>query len=143
MKKTVILFIIPLILCSFCLLSSCCKREEENQNAKEKETMQGYEQITQKEAKEIMEENSDCVVIDARTAEEFSEGHIPGAVNLDYEETEEKAAEVVPEKDTLILIYCRSGRRSKIAAETFVSLGYENVKEFGGIIDWPYEIVKE
>ena len=63
-------------------------------------------------------------------------------VSLDYEETKEKSADFLPDKNQLILIYCRSGRRSKIAAETLVSLGYTNIKEFGGIIDWPYDIVK-
>ncbi len=102
-----------------------------------------YEQITPKQAKEIMEKEKDYIILDVRTAEEFQEGHIPGAVNLDHEETKARAGEILPEKGQLILVYCRSGRRSKIAAETLLELGYTNVKEFGGILDWPYEIVKE
>ena len=101
-----------------------------------------YEQITPQEAKTIMDTEKDYVILDVRTAEEFAEGHIEGAVLLDYEDVKSKAHVVLPDKDALILVYCRSGRRSKIASEELVKLGYTNVKEFGGIIDWPYEIVK-
>lgn len=101
-----------------------------------------YEQITPQEAKTIMDTESGYIIIDARTAEEFAEGHIEGAVLLDHMDVKSKAHVVLPDKDALILVYCRSGRRSKIASEELVKLGYTNVKEFGGIIDWPYEIVK-
>ena len=74
-----------------------------------------------------------------RTQEEYNEGHIPGATQISHEEIEEKAKDVLTDKDQLILVYCRSGRRSKIAAEALAELGYTNIKEFGGIIDWPYE----
>ncbi len=102
----------------------------------------GYEQITAEEAKEIMDSERDYVILDVRTVEEFSEGHIEGAVLLDYEDVGAKAHVVLPDKDRLILVYCRSGRRSKIAAEELVGLGYTNIKEFGGILDWPYGTVK-
>ena len=101
-----------------------------------------YEQISPKEAKTIMDSQSDYIILDVRTSEEFDEGHIADAVLLDYEDVRSKAHVVLPDKDALILVYCRSGRRSKIAAEELVKLGYTNIKEFGGIIDWPYEIVK-
>ena len=101
-----------------------------------------YEQITPQEAKTIMDTEKDYIIIDARTAEEFAEGHIEGAVLLDHVDVKSKAHVVLPDKDALILVYCRSGRRSKIASEELVKLGYTNVKEFGGIIDWPYEVVK-
>ncbi len=101
-----------------------------------------YEQITPEQAKTIMDTETDYIIIDARTAEEFTEGHIQGAVLLDYEDVKLKAHVVLPDKEQLILVYCRSGRRSKIASEELVKLGYTNVKEFGGIIDWPYETVK-
>lgn len=101
-----------------------------------------YEQISQKEAKEIMDTVSDYIIIDARTEEEFAEGHIKGAILIPEYEIAEKAPSLIPQKDALILVYCRSGRRSKIASEELVKLGYTNVKEFGGIIDWQYEIVK-
>ena len=101
-----------------------------------------YEQITAKEAKTIMDTEQDYIIIDARTEQEFAEGHIKNAVLIPEYEIAERAEKELPDKDALILVYCRSGRRSKIASEELVNLGYTNVKEFGGIIDWPYEIVK-
>lgn len=101
-----------------------------------------YEQISQDEAKRIMDTESDYIIIDARTQEEYDEGHIENAILIPEYEIQEKAPELIPDKNALILVYCRSGRRSKIASEALVQLGYTNVKEFGGIIDWEYEIVK-
>ena len=101
-----------------------------------------YEQITPQAAKTIMDTESDYVIIDARTDEEFAEGHIENAILIPEYEIADRAEKELPQKDALILVYCRSGRRSKIASEELVKLGYTNVKEFGGIIDWPYEIVK-
>lgn len=101
-----------------------------------------YDPISPEEAKTLMDTETDYVILDVRTAEEYAEGHIPNAVNLDHEDVPYKAEAMLPDKDALILVYCRSGRRSKIAAESLVELGYTNVKEFGGIIDWPYEVVK-
>jgi rhodanese-related sulfurtransferase len=101
-----------------------------------------YEQITQQQAKEIMDTEKDYIIIDARTDEEFAEGHIEGAIVIPEYEISFRAENELPDKNALILVYCRSGRRSKIASEELVKLGYTNVKEFGGIIDWPYEIVK-
>jgi rhodanese-related sulfurtransferase len=101
-----------------------------------------YEQITQQQAKTIMDTEKDYIIIDARTDEEFAEGHIEGAIVIPEYEISFRAEKEIPDKNALILVYCRSGRRSKIASEELVKLGYTNVKEFGGIIDWPYEIVK-
>ena len=101
-----------------------------------------YEQITAEEAKKIMDSGEEHIVLDTREQDEFDEGHIPNAILIPQTEIENKAEEMLPDKDKLILVYCRSGRRSKIAAENLVKLGYTNVKEFGGIIDWPYEVVK-
>ena len=101
-----------------------------------------YEQITAEQAKTIMDTKKDYVIIDARTEEEFAEGHIENAILIPEYEIKDRAEKELPDKDALILIYCRSGRRSKIASEELVKLGYTNVKEFGGIIDWPYDIVK-
>jgi len=98
--------------------------------------------ITAKEAKETMDSETGYVILDVRTEEEFAEGHIPGAILIPDYEIKEKAPELLPDKDVLILVYCRSGRRSKLAAEKLVSLGYTNIREFGGIIDWEYEIEK-
>ena len=101
-----------------------------------------YEQITPEKAKKIMDSGEEHIILDTREQDEFDEGHIPGAILIPYTEIESKAEEMLPDKDKLILVYCRSGRRSKIAAESLAKLGYTNVKEFGGIIDWPYEIEK-
>ena len=101
-----------------------------------------YEQISGAEAKALMDSESDYVIIDARTQSEYDEGHIPGAILIPEYEIASRAEKELPDKDQLILVYCRSGRRSKIAAEELVKLGYTNVKEFGGIIDWEYDIIK-
>jgi rhodanese-related sulfurtransferase len=101
-----------------------------------------YEQITAEQAKTIMDTEKDYVIIDARTEEEFAEGHIENAILIPEYEIANRAKKELPDKEQLILVYCRSGRRSKIASEELVKLGYTNVKEFGGIIDWPYEVVK-
>lgn len=101
-----------------------------------------YEQITPEQAKTIMDTENDYVIIDARTQEEFAEGHIEGAILIPEYEVADRAEKELPDKEQLILVYCRSGRRSKIASEKLVNSGYTNVKEFGGIIDWLYETVK-
>ena len=101
-----------------------------------------YEQISMDEAKKIMESEEDYIILDVREQEEFDAGHIPGAILIPYTEIEAKAEKVLTDKGELILVYCRSGRRSKIASENLAKLGYTNVKEFGGIIDWTGEIEK-
>ena len=99
-----------------------------------------YRQITVEEAKQMMDSNGDAIILDVREQEEFDAGHIPNAVLLPYTQINERAERVLPDKEAQILVYCRSGRRSKIAAEALASLGYTQVYEFGGIIDWKYEI---
>ena len=99
-----------------------------------------YQQITAEDAKKIMDSGEEYVLLDAREQEEYDDGHIPGAILIPYTEIENQAEEMLPNKDKQILVYCRSGRRSKIAADALSKLGYTNVKEFGGIIDWPYEV---
>ena len=101
-----------------------------------------YEQISGAEAKALMNSESGYIILDVREQYEYDEGHIPGAILIPYGEIADRAEKELTDKDQLILVYCRSGRRSKIAAEELVKLGYTNVKEFGGIIDWKYEIVK-
>lgn len=96
--------------------------------------------ITAEEAKEIMDSEEGYIILDVRTQEEYDAGHIPGAMLIPNTEIEARAEEELPDKDQLILVYCRSGRRSKLAAEILVALGYTNIKEFGGIIDWSYEV---
>lgn len=101
-----------------------------------------YEQISAKKAKEIMDTEKDYIIVDARTQSEFDEGHIEGAILIPEYEIAKRAEKEIPNKNAIVLVYCRSGRRSKIASEELVKLGYTNVKEFGGIIDWPYGTVK-
>ena len=100
-----------------------------------------YEQITPAEAKEIMDTQDGYIILDVRTQEEYDEAHIEGAILIPDYEISDRAESVLKDKDQLILVYCRSGRRSKLAASELVKLGYTNIKEFGGIIDWPYETV--
>ena len=121
---------------SLCLFGLCACQGGENADDL------GYEQITQVKAKEIMDSGVEYILIDVRTESEFDEGHIEGAILIPEYEIASRAEQELPDKDTLILVYCRSGRQSKIASEELVKLGYTNVKEFGGIIDWQYEIVK-
>ena len=127
MKKLIFLLLAVM------MLTACGQDTEKDQGAV-------YVNITAEEAKQIMDTEEGYIILDARTQEEYDEGHIPGAIVISHEEIAEKAEEVLTDKDQLILVYCRSGRRSKIAAEALVELGYTNIKEFGGIIDWPYEV---
>ena len=122
-----------LLLLAVMMLTACGQDKENDQGAV-------YVNITAEEAKQIMDSEEGYIILDVRTQEEYNEGHIPGAIVISHEEIEEKAEDVLTDKDQLILVYCRSGRRSKIAAEALVELGYTNIKEFGGIIDWPYEV---
>jgi len=90
-----------------------------------------------------MDSERDYIILDVRTSEEFADSHIEGAVLLTDADIKAKAEIVLTDKDQLILVYCRSGRRSKNASKELAELGYTNVKEFGGIIDWPYGTVSE
>ena len=127
MKKLIFLLLAVM------LLTACGQDKENDQGAV-------YMNITAEEAKQIMDTEEGYIILDVRTREEYDEGHIPGAIVISHEEIADKAENVLTDKDQLILVYCRSGRRSKIAAEALVELGYTNIKEFGGIIDWPYEV---
>ena len=99
-----------------------------------------YQQITQEAAKEMMD-TQEVVLLDVREQHEYDSGHIPGAVLLPVGTiAEDTAAAVIDELDTVVLVYCRSGNRSKTASQALVDLGYTNIYEFGGINDWPYEV---
>jgi len=124
---------LTLLLLAVMLLTACGQAKENDQEAV-------YVNITAEEAKQIMDSEEGYIILDVRTQEEYDQGHIPGAVVISHEEIAEKAEEVLTDKDQLILVYCRSGRRSKIASAALAELGYTNIKEFGGIIDWPYEV---
>ena len=147
MKKTIALFLVLLV-----FLCSCTEKADIGiiggadgpttivvSDIKENEM---YKMISAQEAKEIMDSGVDHIILDVREQDEYDAGHIPDAILLPYTQIEQKVEDVILDKNALVLVYCRSGRRSKIASETLSALGYTNVKEFGGINDWPYEIVK-
>ena len=103
----------------------------------------GYRQVTTEEAVNIMQTEENYVILDVRTAQEFASGHIPGAALLPNETIGTEDIPLLPDKDQLILVYCRSGNRSKQAAEKLAQLGYTNIVEFGGINSWTGKIVTE
>ena len=122
---------------SGCALSKTKKDTPEDMTGKA-----AYHKISAEEAYEMMA-SQEVVVVDVRTREEYDGGHIENAVLVPNESIGSDMPEALPDKEATLLIYCRSGRRSKDAAEKLLSLGYQNVYDFGGVIDWPYELVKE
>lgn len=102
-----------------------------------------YTQISMDEAIEMMETEENYIILDVRTKEEYDAGHIEGAINIANEVIHQDQSGNLPDKDQIILVYCRSGNRSKQASEKLVKQGYTNVYEFGGIIDWPGDVVVE
>ncbi|MBQ9742059.1 MAG: rhodanese-like domain-containing protein [Ruminococcus sp.] len=132
-----------ILLLIFCLPVMLCVGGCSADKAQSPQKQSVYKNITAEEAKDIIDTESGYLILDVRTQEEFEQGHIPNAVNLDYQEIAQKAEEVLPDKNQKILIYCRSGRRSKIAAQELLDMGYTSLYEFGGIIDWPYDTVTE
>ena len=122
MKRFMLFLLLPVL-----MLSACTAEEA------------GYLNITADEAKRIMDTQEGYIILDVRTQQEYEQLRIPGAILIPDDEIRERALTELPDKDQLILVYCRSGRRSKLAAEILVELGYTNIREFGGIIDWPYE----
>ena len=113
------------------LLAGCGAQSEEST----------YRQVNAEEADSMMEEESGYIILDVRTAQEYSEKHIPGAINIPNETIGTEDIPELPDKEQLILVYCRSGNRSKQASEKLVKLGYTNIVEFGGINDWTGETV--
>ena len=122
--------ILPLLISLLLLLTGCGGNSADG----------SYQQITQEEAKEMMD-SQEVIILDVREQGEYDSGHIPGAVLLPVGTIDETtAAEVIPEKDSTVLVYCRSGNRSKTASAALAELGYTGIYEFGGINTWPYEI---
>ena len=124
--------LLPFVL-SLMLLSSCGNAGSSSS---------GYRQISMDEAVKMMRDEKDYIILDVRRPDEYAEGHIPGAINVPNEEIGTTEIAELPNKSQLILVYCRSGRRSKEAYEKLVKLGYTNIVEFGGILDWKGEIEK-
>ena len=132
MKKINTLFILSLLSISLVACGNTSTKSDEP-----------YQTISKKEAKEMMDDDENILILDVRTSDEFLSGHIEGAVLLPNTVIKDKAAEVIPDYSTTILVYCRSGNRSASASAELAEMGYTNVYDFGGIIDWPYEIVTE
>ena len=122
--------LVPILL-AVLLLAGCAVQPAEG----------GYRQISMEEAISIMEAEAGYLILDVRTPEEFAERHIPGAVNIPNETIGTAGIPELPDKDQMILVYCRSGNRSKQASEKLAALGYTNILEFGGINDWPGDTV--
>ena len=126
--------VVPLLL-AILLLAGCAETTGGENDA-------SYRQITMSEAVEMMASESDYIILDVRRPDEFAAGHIPNAVNIPNESIGADEIDELPDKDRLILVYCRSGNRSKQASEKLVRLGYTNIVECGGILDWKGEIEK-
>ena len=121
------------------------KTEAPTQTATQAQTQAeqaGYKQISTDEAAELIKTERDCIILDVRRQDEFDSGHIPGAICVPNESIGTSDIPELPDKSQLILVYCRSGRRSKEASQKLADMGYTNITEFGGIIDWKGEIVK-
>ena len=142
MKMIKLLIGVLICLAFVCVLAACNMRGQIMDGDGMVRTFE-YTQITQEEAKEMMEKDDGHVIVDVRREDEYAEGHIPGAILIPNESIECAQPEELPDYDQVILIYCRSGRRSKEAAQKLADMGYANVYEFGGIIDWDGEIVKD
>lgn len=124
MKKIALTVTLVLLLMLF---AAACESEQEAE----------YIKITPEEAKEMME-TMDVIVVDVRTEEEFIQGHIEGAVLIPDYDLDKLAAEMLPDKEATILLYCRTGNRSQLSSHLLIGMGYQNVHDFGGILDWRY-----
>ncbi len=133
---------ISFLLCTaaMMLLHAGCNEQQINLNADSMTTGE-YMKITAEEAKEIMEDVNAFILLDVRTEAEFKENRIDGAVLIPDNEIAERASEELPDKNARILVYCRTGRRSALAAKELINMGYNTVYDFGGIVDWPFETV--
>lgn len=146
MRKNIVLFAILLI--GSLTLTGCSSIEQttdETNNTSPSVTASAsaYDKITAEDAKKMMDESKDVILLDVRTEEEYKESHIEGAILIPDYEVADKALEQLKDKDATILVYCRSGRRSALAAQALYDLGYTSIYDFGGIIDWPYDVVTE
>lgn len=129
--------VILLIVVAISILAGC---SSENQPS---DSNDSYTKITAEEAKIMIDQENDLIILDVRTPEEFDAGHIPGAVNISSTEITATVEGVITDKSDTILVYCRSGSRSAGASQELSNLGYTNVYDFGGIINWNYEVVTD
>ena len=138
--RQILLF--ALLAASLALLSGYALSKAKADTAEDMPGKVAYHKISAEEAHEMMT-SQEVVVVDVRTREEYESGHIENAVLVPNESIGGEMPEALPDKEATLLIYCRSGRRSKDAAQKLLALGYQSVYDFGGVIDWPYELVKE
>ena len=136
-KKMILLFLSTL------LLTGCSSSKNDIIPSATNLPVNNYREITMNEAVKIIEEESGYIILDVRRPDEFAAGHIPNAINIPNENIGTTEIPELPNKEQMILVYCRSGRRSKEASEKLVKLGYSNVVEFGGILDWKGDIIIE
>ena len=136
MKRIMLVFLAAIL----CVVTGCSLS---GQNTGGNDTAKSYMQISQEEAKEMMAEDDGHIVVDVRRQDEYDAGHIPGAILIPNESIGTEQPEELPDLDQIILIYCRSGNRSKQAAQKLYNMGYTNIYEFGGINTWTGEIVTE
>ena len=129
MKRTICMLLLLTL-----VLSGCAARRSGEQS---------YRQITMQEAVDMMEREENYIILDVRTEQEYQSGHIPGAILLPNESIGAEQPSQLPDRDQLILVYCRSGNRSKQASDKLARLGYTNIVEFGGINSWPGEVVTD
>lgn len=131
-RRKIVKKLIPILL-SALMLGGCAVISDSQTNT--------YRQITMDEAVNMMAQETGYIILDVRRPDEFAAGHIPNAINVPNETIDTAEIPELPDKDQLVMVYCRSGRRSKEASEKLVKLGYTNIVEFGGILDWKGEIV--
>lgn len=127
---------------SFLFLTACSSKD--NKEDSPSTSLDAYHKIDAETAKQMIDaEEQDVTIVDVRTLEEYKEGHLPEALLVPLETIGDDMPKALPDKDAVLIVYCRSGRRSKDAADKLVTLGYQNVYDMGGIIDWPYDTITE
>lgn len=147
MKRLIMIIIAGLLALSSCGAAESADTTQEESEMRTNATIAAtqasaeYRKITSEQAYEMMNSDKDYILLDVRTQEEYDEIRIDGALLIPDFEITDKAAQMLPDTDAVILVYCRSGRRSEGAAKKLVEMGYTNIYDFGGIIDWPYETV--
>ena len=140
MRKILSITVIMMLIFAGCKADTTTQFVDSSSTAETEES--GYEQISMEEAQRIMDTEDNIIILDVRTQQEFDEGHIPNAICVPNETITGESIPELPDKQQIILVYCRSGRRSKEARRKLSSYGYTNIKEFGGIIDWTGEVIK-